>query len=271
MSITSIKNIYRQSNGFTLIELIIIIVILGIFGSMGSEFISTAFKGFQATDARMEIFEEGRIALVRIEREVINAIPNAVLVTITSGSQEELRVGLIAEDLMASGNVTGRYIESPPTTKITDDTGSLGVGVIVSIYNTRWDTFADSVASARRLYEVTAKTGNEMTLDRLIPGDSYSPRSRFYAVDKAVRYYYDSASGQLRRSEIPIDAVSTSLNDAAFVAATGYPLATNISDLEFSYTPGVPSRNAVVTISFTITKNNESIEFNKEVHLRNTP
>ncbi len=266
----SIKKTCCQSAGFTLIELIMIIVLLAIFGGTGANFISSAFRGFQATDCRLEIFEDGKTALARMEREIIDSIPNAVLVTAISGSPE-LRVGLIAEDQMISGNVTGRYTESPPTDTVTDDTGGLGVGVILSINNTKWDTFADSNTSARRLYEVTANVGKEMTLAPLIPGDSCSPRNRFYAVDKAVRYYFDSASSELRRSEISIDDVSTPLDDTAFVAAPGYTLVAGVSDLIFAYTPGVPSRNAVVTIGFTITKNGESIIFNKDVHVRNTP
>ncbi len=266
----SIHNISKSSQGFTLIELIIIIVILGIFGTMGADFISRAFKGFQAADSRIEIFEEGKAAMTRMEREINNAIPNAVLVTTMSGSQE-LRIGVINDNIMVSDNVTGHYTESPPTNKITDDTGGLEAGIIVSINNTKWDTFASSTTSDRRLYKVTAKTGKEMTLDRTIPPDSRSPNKRFYAVDKAIRYYYDSSSAQLRRSEISINATNTPLDDTAFAAVTGYPLAANVSSLTFHYTPGTPSRNSVVTVSFKITKNNESILFNKDIHVRNTP
>ncbi len=266
----SIHNISKHPPGFTLIELIIIIVILGIFGTMGADFISKAFKGFQAANSRMEIFEEGKAAMTRMEREINNAIPNAVIVTTVSGG-EELRIGVIDDNIMVSDNVTGHYIESPPTNKITDDTGGLEAGVIVSINNTKWDTFASPVTLDRRLYKIIAKTGREMTLDRTIPPDSRSPSKRFYAVDKAIRYYYDSASAQLRRSEISINEINIPLDDTAFVAVTGYPLATNVSNLIFHYTPGTPSRNSVVTVSFEITKNNEKIRFNKDLHVRNTP
>ncbi len=270
MPIKSIQNISKQSQGFTLIELIMIIVLLGIFATMGADFISKAFKGFQASNSRMEIFEEGKSAMTRMEREINNAIPNAVIVTTVSGNQE-LRIGVIDDNIMVSDNVTGRYIESPPTNKITDDTGGLEAGVVVSINNTKWDTFAAPVTSNRRLYKVITKTGKEMTLDRTIPPDSRSPNNRFYAVDKAIMYYYDSASTELRRSEIAVNAINTPVDDTAFAAVTGYPLATNVSNLTFHYTPGAPARNSVVTISFQITKNNESILFNKDIHVRNTP
>ncbi|VAW41492.1 hypothetical protein MNBD_DELTA03-1471 [hydrothermal vent metagenome] len=268
MSMKSTQNTSKHSQGFTLIELIIIIVILGIFGTMGADFISRAFKGFQAANSRIEIFEEGKAAMTRMEREINNAIPNAV--TTVSGGQE-LRIGEINDSIMVSDNVTGHYIESPPTNKITDETGGLEIGAIVSINNTEWDTFANPVPLDRRLYKVITKTGKEMTLDRTIPSASRSPNKRFYAVDKAIRYYYDSGSAQLRRSEITINATNTALDDTAFTSVSGYPLAANVSNLTFHYTPGTPSRNSVVTVSFKITKNNESILFNKDIHVRNTP
>ena len=125
--ISSKKTLLNQ-DGFTLIELVMIIVLLGILGVAGADFISTTFKGFKSTESRLEIFEEGKTALARMEREIINSIPNAVW--IDDADPHEIRIGLIAEDIMmmAIPSVTGRYAESAPTSFITDETGQLPAG-----------------------------------------------------------------------------------------------------------------------------------------------
>ena len=64
--------------GFTIIELIVVMVVLGVLGVMGAGFISESFRGFQDTDVRMQIFEEGKTTLFRMERELHIALPNAI-------------------------------------------------------------------------------------------------------------------------------------------------------------------------------------------------
>ncbi len=270
--------IKRQEKGFTLIELIMIIVLLGILGVSGADFISTAFKGFKATESRLEIFEEGKTALARMEREIINSIPNAV--DFDSSNNNEIKIGLIAENDMISENVTGRYEDPDPTTFIDDRTGQLSEDTIISINNTNWLTFTNPDISIRRLYTVNTLTSpppyrmNLSTVYKGIKGiavESRSTKQRFYAVDKAVRYYFDAATSELRRTQIIINEEDEDLSDTRFNSIIGKTMATNVTAISFNYTQGVSTRNSVVTIIFEITKNNEAIRFNKEVHARNTP
>jgi MSHA biogenesis protein MshO len=250
-------------NGFTMIELIVVVVIIGIIGLFGADFISKGFEGFMATDNRVAIYEEGKIALVRMEREIHNAVPNAVV------SAGDLRFGMIDEEAMnAVPSVFGRYLESPPTTTITDLTGPLAAGAVVTIYNRNWNDFTTSVLGQRRLYTVNAVAGATMTLSQNLTPPRSSPLKRYYAVDRAVRYYLDGA-GNLLRAQLPINVESVDFT--TLPAQPGYPLARNVSGLAFSYAPAVLTRNAVVTIEFTITKGGEAVNFHKEVHIRNAP
>ncbi|MDF1577942.1 MAG: prepilin-type N-terminal cleavage/methylation domain-containing protein [Desulfobulbales bacterium] len=255
--------------GFTLIELIIVVVILGIIGVLGADFISQGFKGFLATDHRVAIYEEGKIALVRMEREIRNAVPNAIDSATLAGDPADLRFAMLDEDAMAiAANVFGQYQENPPTTTITDLTGPLALGAVLSIYNRTWDDFTDPNPVQRRLYTVSSVAGSTMTISKNLTPPRASPRKRYYAVDRAVRYYLDGA-GTLLRAQLPIN--SENVDFATLPAQPGYPLARNVSGLTFSYSPTTLMRNAVVTINFTITKGGEAVNFHKEVHVRNVP
>ncbi|MFA7348705.1 MAG: type II secretion system protein [Desulfurivibrionaceae bacterium] len=254
----------KNQNGFTLIELIMVIVLLGIVGAMGASFISEAFKGFFGADVRMEIYEEGKSALVRMEREIHIAVPNAVVVSDTTTADDTISVGLIDESAMRP--VFGQYTEAHPTDGITDPTAALPVNTLVSIYNTSWDAFADS----SRIYRVASLSGpgnRKMNFPEIIV--STSPYGRYYAVrPEAVRF--SVANGVLSRSTATVTETNT-----VWVFGSPQSLAKNIVPSDglpyFTYTPGTSSRNSMVAIHFAIARNDESVSFHKEIQIRNVP
>lgn len=254
----------KKPNGFTLIELIIVIVLLGIVGAMGAGFISQAFTGFFGADVRMEMYEEGKSALVRMEREIHIAVPNAVDVSTTTIADDTISVGLVNENAMSP--VFGQYTEPTPTNRITDPTAALPVGTLVSIYNTSWNDFADS----SRIYSVTGVSGGgrRMTLGENI-GLASSPYNRYYAVQNlAVRF--SVTNGVLSRSTTAVSAT-----EALGVFGNPQPLVKNIVPSGglpyFIYAPGTSSRNSMVAINFAIARNDETINFHKEIEIRNVP
>jgi MSHA biogenesis protein MshO len=254
----------KRQRGFTLIELIIVIVLLGILGAMGAGFISEAFRGFFGADARMEMYEEGKSALVRMEREIHIAVPNAVNVSTTTIADDTISIGLIDENAMSP--IFGKYTETNPTTRITDPTAALPVNTLVSIYNTSWDVFADS----SRIYSVASLSGSgnrRMNFTENIGLDS--PHNRYYAVrTEAVRF--SVTNGVLSRSTATVTATNP-------LGGFGnpQPLASNIVPSNglpyFTYAPGTSSRNSMVAINFAIARNDETVSFHKEIDIRNVP
>ena len=155
------------------------------------------------------------------------------------------------------------------TITITDRTAGLPLGTLVSIYNTEWAIFNNG----SRTYSVTNNGINPMTLDRNI--GEVSPYQRFYAVrPNAVRF--SIAGTTLSRSTATVlPGGNLGVFGSAQIPPQTQTLAQNvISDGAlpfFTYNPGTSTRNSVVVIHFAIQRNGETVNFHKEVQIRNAP
>lgn len=261
-----------SEKGFTLIETITVIVLLGIVGIMGSNIIATTFKGFSETDASMELFEEGKLALMRMEREIHHMVPNAV----ETPTNDSIHFGLIDVNTLTSAAtpITGQY-EPVGSSKIIKDLSLNPLAAhstLLSIYNTSWNDFASTAVLTRKIYDIDSidlVTG-AMTLDKEIIG-GHSATKRYYPVQKAVRYYVNGTT--LYRAETP---VTLAPDDFSASFPVGVPLLGNIdisssAPFTFSYTPASLTSNALVSINFTLAKKGTILNFHKEIQVRNVP
>lgn len=250
----------KNQKGFTLIELVIVIVLLGIIGSFGADFISQAFIGFSKTNSRMEIFEEGKLALMRMEYEIRNAVPNAFALE----KSDDLRFGMLNENVYKKYSLVGTYKEQGTDfpVKTLTDTSELAkpqTDWVISVFNQNWQDFK----SGSRLFSIASVNGPSFTVNK--PIGSSSPRNRYYVVDKAIRYTLDGST--LLRSAVAASA--DGIPDSFPIQ--GFPVAKNVTRLEFDYIPNPLTRNSIIVINFAITKNEETLDFHKEVHVRNVP
>ena len=258
-----------KEQGFTLIEIIMVILIVGIIGTTGSELISTFFSGFSDTESRMELFEEGELAMMRMERDLHNMVPNGI--DITTNNATDIHFGIIDETALPTAGLSGRFTYPTPANldQIQDEmnTAALSSGNLISIYNTSWDNLTASPSTNRRVYHVDSVASNIMTIHKdVIAAPS---THRYYPVTTAVRYYLDGTGSVLLRAESSIthntDFLST-LN-----SQQGYPLLSNITSLAFNYSPSSLTSNSLVTISFTISRKGNRINLHKEIQVQNVP
>lgn len=254
-----------SGSGFTLMELIMVIVLLGIIGAIGGGAISTFFQGFSDSDVRQELFEEGKLAMMRLERDLHHMVPNGLELTSTG----EIRFGTIAEETLGNAGLTGHF--SFPTGNqqfILDNAAdsALAVGQIISIYNTSW---ADLTGASRRVYQVDNVSGgnNHMRLHTAVLATS--AQLRYFPLDQAVRYQY--TGGQLWRSETPLSHNANVISN--LTSATAYPLLANITSLTFSYAAAsqASNSNGLISVDFTLQRLGTSIDFHKEIQVRNVP
>ena len=121
---TSIYN----SRGVTLIELITVIVVLGIVGLMGVSFLGNSMQAYIHIKERDQLYDEGRLALERVIREIRVADS---IGTITTGASAAISFTKPASAVSPNDNSTAitfrlngtqlrREANNAPTTVLTD-------------------------------------------------------------------------------------------------------------------------------------------------------
>ncbi len=283
-----------QSAGFTLIELIITMTIMVIIVSFGAFMTSGPVSGFTDQARRAELVDSAESSLRRIGRDVRRALPNSVRIT-TNGAITALELLNVVEGV--------RYRAGPPPGDAnawlifnTDDGAFNSIGLFnaitkpfsstthyLSVYNV-----GVAGANAYELLNVITPPGTQIDIDaaaeagednvQLDPWFQFaypSPRQRIYLIDTPVSFLCDTASGNLTRYAGYAIAINQADRDSAaeLLAAGGVAalMSDNLSACVFTFTPGTAQRDALVTMSLTVSQAGESIVLLQQVHIDNVP
>ena len=260
----------RQS-GFTLVEAIIVMVITGVISGMVAIFIRSPVQSYFDMETRVELTDTADTALRRIGRDLRLALPNSVRVNAANTSLEFLqtRTGgrYLASNLGTVLDYTGTSFSVLP--------GSMAlapvVGDSVVIYNLGIpgaNAYATApVENRASITGVTvaagAVTGIALNSAFAFPLDS--PGRRFQVVDTPVTYR--CANGVLTRHWGY--AITAAQADPPAGGSSAL-LAQNVTNCAFVYN-AVNERMGLVTLTLSLTMNNETVTLYHEVHVNNVP
>jgi len=285
--------------GFTLVEMIVVLTIAGLMSVVVMQFITTPIEAYVDQSRRGELVDEAQLAAERITHDVRLALPNSIRVGCGGRCLEFLRA--------VSG---GRYRAGPPGNELSflpadadtsfdvlgslNDTGGLvtsnttgaclnGNAACVAIYNTGYDGNdawrGDNIATLSGLSlspaSISFLNDEFRGGQRAFPASS--PGQRFFIVDTPITFLCDPVNGTIRRYlGYSINADQDDVDTHAELTGLGNPaehslLANRVSECQFEYTPGSPTRNALLTARLSISEAGETISLLKQIHVDNVP
>ena len=126
---------YLNNHGYTLIEIIIVIVILGVIGAFTFQMVAAGVQAFKKSSARKDLFDQGRLALERMVRElrdgkeITDCSSNSITFKKAHPAQaadniEEVKFELVGTDLKRVGDPSG----TPQTAVLASNVTSFQVG-----------------------------------------------------------------------------------------------------------------------------------------------
>lgn len=287
--------------GFTLVELIVVIVITGVLSGVLMQFITVPVESYVAVTRRVSLVNIADTAMQRLSLDIKTALPNSIRIGCSGKCIEFLRAPIGGRYRASPPGDQLKFVPAGDTSfevlgplnytseitvgsNVSDCANNLAS--CISIYNTgesgadAWEL--DNLVTLTGCTIVSTQTGSACSVtgsssisfnSTVFP--SASPYQRFYLVDTPIKYICDSSSGTLKRYQnYNITSTETAVDtDAELVAlsASSAMLADQISACSFSYIDGSASRNAILTISLTVTESSENITLLQQLNVVNQP
>ncbi|MBS1187473.1 MAG: prepilin-type N-terminal cleavage/methylation protein [Burkholderiaceae bacterium] len=261
--------IMQRQQGFTLPEAIMVIVITGIIAGVVAVFIRAPMQSYFDMETRVELTDTADTALRRIGRDLRLALPNSARVS-----------GNIVLELLQT-RTGGRYVASLLGGSVLDYTGtSFNVlpgsmpiapvaGDSVVIYNLGQGIPGADAYAGDNIAPIKSVGTNAITLTTAFDFPLDSPGRRFQVVESPVTYLCDLTAGTLRRYwGYAINA--TQPNPPSGGNTQSALLAQGVTGCAFTY-DAVSERMGLVTLTLSLTRNNETVTLYHEVHVNNVP
>ncbi|MBU2870300.1 type II secretion system protein [Colwellia sp. E2M01] len=281
----------KITQGFTLLEMILVIMILGIMAVGISGFISLSTQTYINATARDELVGNARFVIERLSRELRNALPNSIRVKNFNAGQGQclqftpIIASTVYTDIPVMPEPASNSLSIIPFNNNEGDSFQCDTvsncNALATVYPLSTDDiYADSTAALGKTFQVESVTDNivfgtavdlsEIILNQAINFIEDSPTKRLYIINDQVSYCV--TSGFISRYQENIasgNQIAPPVSSSTLMA--GY-LTTNFNGhLPFNYQPATLRRNAVVQIHLKFTQDDESYVFDHEVHINNVP
>lgn len=288
---------HRLSDGFTMVEVIVVITISAVIAGFTAVLIREPLLAYNDVARRRELVVSAETALERLARDVRRALPNSLRVSASGRVLEYLDVSEGARyrsepDAALTHPAPADVFEIGPETsfnvlgRLSSLTFTYGTpfpaGTRLAIYPTSTTLWSDAATSASPGVITPAATSitprNDGDEDQLELSAAHqfsldSPRKRVFVVTGPISYVCAPASGTLRRYW-SYSVSSTQPTDPALaplVSAASANLADRVTSCSFDYQAGTPQRGGLLTITLVLTSGSEQVQLLHQIHVENVP
>jgi len=245
-----------KKQGFTLVELVLVIIVLGVVGTATTSYITTGVSIYTDITERDRELGSVRFAMERLRRDVLNALPNSLVVT-DIGS--DMNACLTFTPIIGS-TVYGFDFPIAPLSDSNGDIASIdnytfiaGEGdkaVVYLLDKAELNLNNGYVQSISDIDEVN----ETITFTNAASFPLGSPSKRLYIINGTKSYYFSG-------SELIL---------ADECNATGSVMANDING-EFDVSGATLQRNGLVKVIFNLDFNGQEVPIEQTLHVTNVP
>lgn len=252
--------ILRQSQGFTLIELIMVIMVMAIITIGIGRFVSLGTEGYLQTRDREQLQSQARFAVERVARELRNAVPNSL--EITNNGQ-----CLSFKPIQYGGDYSNQHLIDITAiigfvTQTAVPVFQTHMQLVINPYKLQdFNVPSDQVAKVTAINSTTEINQWQFELDGQHSFSSGSLAQRFYTYTHSVRFCLEN--NNLTRTSIDNSGI-----ESPPVLLAQY-IDTSLS--YFQLDNAALARSALVAWQFTFSRNGESSRYNHTVQVMNAP
>ena len=270
----------KQSQGFTLVEMVTVILILGIIVVGVSSFVIFGTRIFVESSAVDQVLSQSRFGVERMTRDIRSALPNSTrLITAVDGSYQCIEfVPIAASTSYVSAPIAPAPASNAVSAIATNQT--IAAGQWAMIYPlTATEIYNPTGSIAKRFLIVSVATIADqvnITLAASVRFTEDSPLKRLFLVAQPISYCVEKQPNGTSNLKRYANYGYRTAQPSPSIMANGVIMAQNIiNNLQVEpaivLTPSSLITNAIVHVEPRFSVNGESFKYQHQVQVINVP